>query len=491
MYMGNTNSSEKKTKEDASVEDIEFYVTNFITSQNFQDLNQLADMEYCNNLVIMTADIISNQLNYLDVKYLAQRLKDGIEINEMTNGEIIYLRKKPIETYDIENKTLKRRMCIGIAKFYVKIAHLFGAILTTINPVYVYKDMYGSTVNVGLINKKDIPKEVTPKLQKFNICNKRLDALINMNDYNVDPNEKVTINPNFCNMNYDKKRGRDRTLFEEPGIPELEKLYYDEYDYDKGGFTSMSEKMRKVYLEDVSLFYKTFTGKNENPVDSSGNPKIKKFSDILLKDYHKSVGCNGEKVYKKNYNATLKNKLFSSYAQHIKSMIQTSESTQEILTNKLKELFTVSLNSKTGKKDITINPTITEDSLQKMVEETRSKIIELYVNCEKDFEKGLQIFEAIVEMQIKNTSQEQINRLNEEYQKSLIFVDTDMTAQQKENVVIPPREFEEKTPDIEQEEKQEENQEENQEEKQETPVIDQKQETPDIVQEEKQEELQK
>ena len=35
-------------------------------------------------------------------------------------------------------------------------------------------------------------------------------------------------------------------------------------------------------------------------------------------------------------------------------------------------------------------------SLDKLIEPTREKIIKLYIDCEKDFQKGLNILEAIV-----------------------------------------------------------------------------------------------
>ena len=75
----------------------------------------------------------------------------------------------------------------------------------------------------------------------------------------------MTIAPRFCEMNYDKTRRRDRNLSEEPGVPELEKLYYDEYNYDEGGFTGMSDKMRtEVYNKDLLNFYRAFTGNDSS-----------------------------------------------------------------------------------------------------------------------------------------------------------------------------------------------------------------------------------
>ena len=71
----------------------------------------------------------------------------------------------------------KKRVCIGVAKFYVKIAHIFSAIIMTINPIYTYKDATGKTVKTGLLEKDKIPKNVNRTLNKLNICDNRIEHL--------------------------------------------------------------------------------------------------------------------------------------------------------------------------------------------------------------------------------------------------------------------------------------------------------------------------
>ena len=57
-------------------------------------------------------------------------------------------------------------------------------------------------------------------------------------------------------------------------------------------FKGMTDKMRKdVYEKDVLTFYKAFTGNDRIPLNDQGKPKVKKFCDILLRDFHKSKGC--------------------------------------------------------------------------------------------------------------------------------------------------------------------------------------------------------
>ena len=68
-------------------------------------------------------------------------------------------------------------MCKGIAKFYISIAHLYAAIVKTINPVYVYEDDRGKKHALSIQNRHKIPRGVTPKLTEINLCSKRVNAL--------------------------------------------------------------------------------------------------------------------------------------------------------------------------------------------------------------------------------------------------------------------------------------------------------------------------
>jgi len=150
-----------------------------------------------------------------------------------------------------------------------------------------------------------------------------------------------------------------------------------------------------------------------------GKPIVKKFSDILLRDFHKSKGCKKDGVYTKQYTASLKNKLFGDYATHIKNMMNNTTVNQDKLVSILEIMFARAINPETQRKEIIINPKMTEDLLQGLVEKARGSIVELYATCEDDFVKGLELFEAIVEKQIMDTSQAQIKTLEATLQDSL------------------------------------------------------------------------
>ena len=113
-------------------------------------MQNLHKAEYCNKLVVLTSKIIGQFLNETDVEYLNQRTQDGLEINKMNNEKVLYLAKGHMDKLDISNSIKKKRMCIGIAKYYVKIAHLFAAIAMTINPRYIYTDLLGKEQNISI-----------------------------------------------------------------------------------------------------------------------------------------------------------------------------------------------------------------------------------------------------------------------------------------------------------------------------------------------------
>ena len=417
--MGNTSSttSNKNEKNDFDnfYDIIDYIATYYILTMDFKSLSKLSEKEYCDKLVILTSDIIERYFNDVEITYLAQKIKNGVEVNDLTKEKVTFINKDNLETLDISNDTQKsikkKRVCIGIAKFYVKIAHIFAAIVMTINPVYMYKDTNGETIKTGLLEKDKIPKNVNRKLYKLNICDNRIRAL-KRGEVIDDITGNVTIQPKVCDMNIDKN-GSTKNLENEPGIPELLRLYLDDnYDYSTGAFTGMSDITKKQYMNDLNVFYTTFTGNQTMP------PEITKFSDIKLRDYNSQKGCQGNQpLFKAKYNINKKNKLFVDYAENIKKMIKSAGENQSKLLSVINDLFTYVIDPYTNKKRIRINPKLTDELLQKNIEKTRKLIVDLYVKCEADYVNGIKLYEAIVESQILETTQKQIESLKSQASK--------------------------------------------------------------------------
>ena len=131
------NTSQKKF--DNFYDVIDYIATYYILTMDFKSLSKLSEKEYCDKLVVLTSDIIQKHFTDLEITYLAQRIKDGLQVNNLSKEKVSFINKDRLEGLDISNDTnksvKKKRVCIGIAKFYVKVAHIFAAIVMTINPV--------------------------------------------------------------------------------------------------------------------------------------------------------------------------------------------------------------------------------------------------------------------------------------------------------------------------------------------------------------------
>ena len=441
--MGNLNSNNSKDsikssdlKFDNVYNVIDYIATYYILTMDFKSLKKLTKKKYCDQLVVLTSDIIEKYFNHNEITYLANRIKNGVEVNNLNKETVMFINKNNLDNLDISNDSQKsikkKRVCIGIAKFYIKIAHIFSAIVMTINPVYTYKDANGETVKTKLLKKDKIPKNVNRKLYKLNICDNRIRALKN-NEIVDETMGDVTIQPKMCDMNV-TKNGFEKTLADEPGIPELMKLYLDDnYDYSNGTFTGMSDNTKKQFMNDLKLFFLAFTG-NENMPEN-----ITKFSDIKLRDYNKNENCQGNNpIFKAKYKLNKKDKLFIEYANNIQQMIQSAADNQSKLLSVINDLFTYVIDPYSGKKVIRVNPKLTDDSLQKITENTRRIIINLYIKCETDYVNGLKIYEAIVESKILETTQNQIKSLKKEANKMIDETKkTTKPMDSRENIILP------------------------------------------------------
>lgn len=384
--MGNQPSNNTINDTSNSFGDILDYIaSNYIITMNFKNLQQMYNTDYCNNLIILTKDIIKNNFNELEISNINKRINKSAAKTE----HIAYrLNENANDNASPENKEV---MCQEIAKFYILIAHLFSAIMLTVNPVYSYTDEENNTFYFNLFEKDKIPKNANVTVRNLNICSNRINQLNNHKHfeeaYHENPeNSEIEVAPDLCNHTFNTND--IKTLADEPGIPELKQLYFDdEYNYLTGKFDGMSNKTKQKYKNDLSIFYSVFTGNDELP------DNINDFNDIKLKDYSKDEKClNG--IYLNTYNGT--DELFQIYANNIKNMIKKSNIKQEELLGIINNIFTYSIEPDSGKKIVKVHPELNIEKLNTLIKMTREIIIELYINCEKDFINGIEIYEAII-----------------------------------------------------------------------------------------------
>jgi len=440
--MGETTSTDgnivtENSDSDKFLQKINAVASDYILSQNFVDMENLAKPDYCNNLVVLTAEVIGKFLKAKEVEYLPTTDAEKLNKPGLKKENIIYLNKQNFNKIPDEIKSQeKSKICIGIAKFYVKIANLFSSIIFTLNPQYTLtsdKDGKSRTYNLMEKNKISELKGVNMSGIKTvfdNICINRLEVLQNKENFNV-AEGYVTINPSFCDMNLKQKLGSSssygssrnisvKTLSDEPGIPELEKLYYDVYDYSTGTFKGMTDKTRKnIYEKDLQKFYTEFTGESSIPLDTNGQLTIKSFGQISLKDYSRVDGCQRPTVsrsaagttdnikgqYLNKYTSNIKEKLFADYANNLKTMMRNIETNQKKLSEIIDKVFIL----ENGKE--VVRTDLTNEVLDTLIKDTRGIIVELYLTCEKNFEDGLSIFRSIVEKTVLDTAQEKITKM--------------------------------------------------------------------------------
>ena len=453
--------------------------TDYILGQNFQDMVRLTNSKYCNDLVIITSKILKKSFfsNQIQVIYNKISESDMRDMSYATNSS---------------QKEQTKKMCIEIAKYYVKIAHLFAAIITTLNPVFSWRssasssrailsphvpdekkpgvqgiegtegiegiegiegmeDLKGGEGMEGIEGVEDLSSTIEKttlenkhyisqmakdvKIENLNFCNSRIADLMDMDELSdllhdesiineEQPLSEIKIKTKLCSSNLnnvsnivgDSTDGihKVKTVYDLPGFAELSRLYNDKYNVSKGRFDKMSAKSREEKKRNIDLLYTLFTGNPNPPKD------IRSFRDIPLHSFSDTIDCSTpDSMLNKTYVGNTKDKLFVDYVEQIKRMIYESNMTRNTLlevidsifiTNTLQQGNTTEDESGTKMKYI-IDPNLTYEDLNNLIDETRKIILKLYVNCEKNFIHTLKILQAIIEAQMLETGQRQIREL--------------------------------------------------------------------------------
>jgi len=425
----NNENRNNSTEHHSQLENaMDYIATYYILTLDFQSFKKLYNKKYCDELVILTSDIIDRYFSDIDITRLVNRIRHG-----SSKEKILFFKKSDLNhlsdldadintDIDILDYNDKEIMCDYIATFYIKIAHIFAAILTTINPEYVFMDSTGKKIKRKLSEKLSIPTDATIEKTTSSFCDDKISALKG-NENTENKKSKNSASQNLCSADmYSRKQNSDaESLDDIHGIPELMQLYYDDdYDYETGEFNGMTKETHDIFHADLARFYKAFTGNDVMPIN------IKSFSDIKLKEYSKNCSqknLNSVSKFESEYTESYKNQLFEKYAENLKKMLASVNEKQSQLLKIINEIFLYDNNDETLKEDnpekhiIKINHELTEERLQELVEEVRGIIVELYINCETDFDEGVKLYEAIVESQILETSQKQIKTLETEMVK--------------------------------------------------------------------------
>jgi len=379
---------------DDLIKRVDLIATRLILEQNFQDMKALTNPTKCSERIFATAEALAKNMPQVDVSTLASRIQG------VTGTKIATLNKTEVSKLETVSSDEKKKLCMTVAEFYIKVAHIFDAIALTVKPTFTFKDLSGNIVTKQLNEKAYIGQNSSVNTtQPGGLCARRLAQLSSNGVPEPVQTTVFAVKPNFCTPTRS-------TFGQETGVPELERLYFDVYDYERGTFTKMSPAMQQQYEQDVLQFYTVFTG--DTNVTSANVPR--RFSDIHLQDYSKQNVCTRSNPYLL-LDPNEINPSIQAYAMHLRDMLTRANRNQARLLKILDDLFVVNADNQ-----VTLNPSLNQASLDVITDQTRRIIVDLYRDCETDFVKGIKLYEAIVEQQIfVQAEQDPITPLLESY----------------------------------------------------------------------------
>ena len=442
--------------------------------------SSLSDSGKCEKLIVITSEIL-NRLPFRLISYMDRRHRLFSEKYEMynasdrallvnTNEEILKESK-----LDEPNEFRKKQMCVGIARFYVQIGNLFNAIMSTMRP-YNYETNRRSTptnfydmLTFSLFEREGGKDGSARKYEASNLSTfvkKHQDVQRDLQRFLSKGSGDMTMTPNICditnsirekkatplNMNSSTSPYRNKV---DPSIfAALEELYFDIFHETSISnpktpqFIEMSRQVKdKIYSRDVRDLFRIVTGRE--PTD-----EIKTFADVgkhvadneQIKEWCK---INKNKSFKIN-DAVRQDSAFVKYVNHIKSMIYTISKRRKYIVGLLDRVFVIQKKSSEEMRemeerwekgfkrvegfdsiepysrdfyrlsmyhDFFINPNLTDADLQIIINDARSKIVQLYAYSYEQFYAGFQILQQLsMSIQLEQAT-EQLN-LSKEQQEA-------------------------------------------------------------------------
>jgi hypothetical protein len=381
------------------------------------NLNKLDQKEHCNDLIILTSDIIDKAFNAQEVEYIYQHTQSGKVIDKKNKELLMYFNKNTMDNfkkYDAASR--KQNMCNSIAKYYVKIAHVLEAISSALdyqtsichkrlNVIKINEDMENKTANINI----DFDPVYTPSTKqtlKENI--ESLDAKPPMHvqenpmmpmPVQEKPMMPMPVQEKPMMPMQNQQGGNDEmiTLADEISISNLDRLYNFAEDYNYNGaekkeLSEYGKQLKEQYRKDLLNFFKAYV---DNSVTKLPNG-INTFKDIEIL----SLQSKPEK-----YTRTINNSdnLLGELSNKLKEMQEKILNNELKLMGELQKIVTyepISRKTKEGKitqkRFIELKSNLNDEILTKNIIPNLRKILtELYTTCQIDYTEILKVFEGI------------------------------------------------------------------------------------------------
>ena len=359
------------------LDSIDTEVCEQILSINSDDIVNLIKEKYCNQLINIINHLLISKFNNKEIFYIYKRVQSGYYIQETDS----------FMTENINDTDIKHH-CRIISKFFVKICHLYAVILSTLNPTFTYTDYRGKIQTGNLEDKDNANTDIS--LKETAICSKRISSLLlDINLLGIDNCNADSINDSLT-------------------IPELKPLYADIYNLEIKGYQELTEEAQELYNNDLSTFYRSFTGKHEMPSNITTFCDIK-LNDRINKDAVIISKINLKDMFMTNHSTnSLGSQLFSNFAVHLANILKYAEEQKKDILAVVNRLFHVKDDSNI------IHPRLTDEKLKSLVTQSRKLIVNIHITCDKDAVISINMLEAIIELVRLKTQVRRIKNLEQD-----------------------------------------------------------------------------
>lgn len=195
--MGNAQSQKKSNKgsmyfNEELIDSIDLLASKLIFEQSFQDLKELQNPSYCEEVSILTQRLLKKKLNKKTISMVSNRIKYGTQ-------DLFIIDKQGFKQLrDINDRDYEKDvMCLNVSKFYTKIFQAYSAIVGAINPVYVYTDAEGTQQIRTVMDDISMENKSKADIGLRSMCSRRI-AYLKPKKMGK---EQMTLQVNQCKMN--------------------------------------------------------------------------------------------------------------------------------------------------------------------------------------------------------------------------------------------------------------------------------------------------
>ena len=195
--MGNAQSQKKSNKgsmyfNEELIDSIDLLASKLIFEQSFQDLKQLQNPSYCEEVSILTQQLLKKKLNKKTLSMVSNRIKYGTQDLFIIDKQG-FKQLKNISDRGYEKDVL----CLNVSKFYTKIFQAYSAIVGAINPVYVYTDPDGTRQIRTVMDEISMENKSKADIGLRSMCSRRI-AYLKPKKMGE---KQMTLQVNQCKMN--------------------------------------------------------------------------------------------------------------------------------------------------------------------------------------------------------------------------------------------------------------------------------------------------